>query len=50
MQLSGPANPMSALPDTTAVMTLSAPPPLVSSTSSPSSAKNPWLMATYCGA
>ena len=33
-----------------AVITLSAPPPLISSTCRPSSAKKPWLRATYWGA
>ena len=42
--------PAGAEPVRTEVITLSAPPPFKSSSSSPSSAKKPWLMATYWGA
>ena len=49
MQASGPENPISACPDNTAVITLSAPAPFTNVTFSPSSSKKPLLIAIYWG-
>ena len=47
---SAPINPISASPEIIAVSTLSAPNPVISVRSMPSSAKYPSSIATYCGA
>jgi hypothetical protein len=50
MDASDPMNPISASPEMTAVIVLSAPKPVMRVSSIPSSSKYPFSMATYIGA